>query len=83
MPSCSSAGVPYRLGYRLFHRGGAEVGRGAEISALETDIPAGMTYHQGLVIERPEEAGAYWVIADLLINGEPFGKYVTFDIEVD
>ncbi len=83
MPSCSSAGVPYRLGYRLFHRGGAEVGRGSELSALETDIPAGMTYHQGLVIERPEEAGAYWVIADLLINGEPFGKYVTFDIEVD
>lgn len=83
MPSCSSEKAPIRLGYRLFVKDGAEIGRGRWQSAIETDIPAGMTYHQGLVIERPAEPGLYWVIADLLVDGEPFGKYVTFDIVVN
>ena len=53
------------------------------MTALETDIPPGMTYHQSLVIERPKDRGTYWVIADLLVDGQPFGKYATFDIVVD
>ena len=83
MPSCSAEGKPVRMGYRLFLKDGTEYQRGEETSPLETDIPSGMTYHQGLVIERPRDPGKYWVIADLLVDGQPFGKFTTFDIIVD
>ncbi len=83
MPSCTADGVPVRIGYRLFKKDGTEYFRGTEMTALETDIPAGMTYHQGLVIMRPKDNGEYWVLADLLVNGQPFGKYASFNIVVD
>ncbi|MBK7384026.1 MAG: hypothetical protein IPI81_11975 [Flavobacteriales bacterium] len=84
MPSCTAEGKPVRLGYRLFRKdSGIEYVKGSEMTALETDIPPGMTYHQSLVIERPKDRGTYWVIADLLVDGQPFGKYATFDIVVD
>lgn len=83
MPSCAADGKPVRMGYRLFHKDGTEYAHGSETTALETDIPPGMTYHQGLVIERPKDHGTYWVVADLLVNGLPFGKYTTFDLVVD
>ena len=83
MPSCTADGVPVRLGYRLFHKDGTEYLKGSELTALETDIPAGMTYHQGLVIMRPMDNGEYWVLVDLLVNEQPFGKYFSFDLVVD
>ena len=83
MPSCTGNGKPVRMGYRLFHKDGTEYVKGVETTALETDIPPGMTYHQSLVIERPVDPGTYWVLADLLVDGKPFGKYVTFDVVVD
>lgn len=83
MPSCTTDGVPVRLSYRLFHKDGTEYLKGSELTALETDIPAGMTYHQGLVIKRPYDNGEYWVLVDLLVNNQPFGKYFSFDLVVD
>lgn len=82
MPSCTTEGEPVRMGYRLFLKDGTEYARGSETTALETDIPPGMTYHQGLVIERPKDNGTYWVVADLLVDGLPFGKYTSFDLVV-
>lgn len=82
MPSCTAEGKPVRLGYRLFHKDGTEYAHGSETTALETDIPPGMTYHQSLVIERPKDHGTYWVVADLLVDGLPFGKYTSFDLVV-
>jgi hypothetical protein len=83
MPSCTADGHPVRMGYRLFRKDGTEYAMGSETIALESDIPPGMTYHQSLVIERPPDHGTYWVIADLLVDGQPFGKYTSFDLVVD
>ncbi len=83
MPSCTASGRPVRMSYRLFRADGSEYVRGAELTALETDIPAGMTYHQGLVIERPADNGEYWVIADLLMEEQPFGMYTSFHVVAD
>jgi hypothetical protein len=83
MPSCTERDSPVRLSYRLFLPDGTEYLKGGGLSALETDIPPGMTYQQGLVMERPKEHGRYWVIADVVVDGQTFGKYATFDVVVD
>jgi hypothetical protein len=83
MPSCTEHDSPVRMSYRLFLPDGTEYLKGSELSSLETDIPPGMTYQQGLVMERPKEHGRYWVIADVVVDGQTFGKYATFDVVVD
>jgi hypothetical protein len=83
MPSRTDAVTPVRMTYRLFHPDGTELEHVPLITGLETDIPPGMSYEQGLIIKRPDRPGRYWVIADLVVDGKTFGKYATFDLIVD
>lgn len=57
-------------------------GYGLRRAAIGSDIPSGMTYHQGFVVERPMENGSHWVLVDLLVDGQSLGKFNSFDLVV-
>lgn len=59
------------------------VGDGPRRAAVETDFPAGITYHQGPVLVRPNKNGTYWMLVGVLIEGQPFANFVTFNLVDD
>lgn len=65
MPSTRPDGVPCRMKYELRRSDGSVYQESSVFSDLETDIPPGSTYAQGLVIERPVDVGTYTVKARL------------------
>ena len=80
--SLSADGRPLRLRYRLYDAKGALYAEHALDSELEADIPAGSTYVQGLLVERPVERGRYRVEAELTTDtGGPTGVRTSFWIE--
>jgi len=77
--SLSADGSPLRLRYRMYDEEGnlyAEQGLATE---LETDIPAGSTCVQGLMLERPEDNGRYRVEVELATDARgPTGVKASF-----
>jgi hypothetical protein len=49
---------------------------------LETDIPAGTSYPQGLIVDRPGQRGHYRIEVRLYTGDEPIGEPVHFLLEV-
>jgi len=83
MPSSTADGVPIRFSYKLYRMDGTLYHESWELSSLETDIPSGATYYQGLVIERPRHAGHYMVNATIVAGAVPVGPSVRFEVEAD
>ena len=52
-------GTPLRFKYRLYDGTGALYSEQAQGTALEVDVPAGGSYMQGVIIERPVRRGRY------------------------
>lgn len=83
MPSITADGVPFRFSYTLFRMDGTVYQESSELSSLETDIPSGATYYQGLVVERPVDPGRYVVQARMLAGSVPVGASLRFEVEAD
>ena len=80
--SLSADGTPLRLRYRLYDANGELYAEPALDSDLETDIPAGSTYVQGLLVERPVDRGRYRAVVDLATDaGGATGIRTSFWIE--
>lgn len=80
--SLSADGRPLRLRYRLYDEKGTLYAEHALDSELEADIPAGSTYMQGLLLERPVHRGRYKVEAELTTDvGGGTGVRTSFWIE--
>jgi hypothetical protein len=72
-------GTPLRFRYRLYDEAGALYAEHAQSTALEVDIPAGGTYRQGVIIERPLRRGRYRVELELSTDaGGPTGIDTSF-----
>lgn len=69
MPSRDTLDMPLRFHYTLTAADGTTYPGGDNFTAMETDIPAGATYTQGIVIERPPRTGSY--VVDLWCPGTP------------
>lgn len=60
--SMTEDGEPLRFQYTLYDENGQLYAEHAQRTALECDIPAGASYVQGLIMERPVNAGRYRVM---------------------
>lgn len=78
LPARRGDGTPVRLRYRLLRPDGSLYQDGSEMSALEADVPAGTSYPQGFVIERPKDAGLFHVEVWLTTDGAPLGPRTAF-----
>ncbi len=83
MPSITADGAPFRFSYTLYRMDGTVYQESSELSSLETDIPAGATYYQGLVVERPVDPGRYVVKAHVLAGSVPAGASLSFEVVAD
>lgn len=73
--------IPIRLSCRIMREDGS-LYHATGGTPLELDIPPGTTYPQGLLIERPVDAGTYRVHADLSVGDSLLGPGTDFIIEV-
>lgn len=72
-------GTPLRFKYRLYDEEGALYAEHAQATALEVDVPAGGTYRQGVIIERPLRRGRYRVELGLCTDADgPTGIDTSF-----
>ena len=80
--SLSADGNPLRLHYRMYDTRGDLYAEHELDTELDTDIPAGSTYVQGLIVERPVDNGRYRVEVELSTDARgPTGIKTSFWIE--
>jgi hypothetical protein len=83
MPSLTESGVPCRMTYVLYRTDGTVYQESSILSGLESDIPPGAAYVQGLVIERPVDNGTYTVKARLEFGPDQVVDIPEFQVVAD